>query len=124
MILVDHFWSFGRVSPVIDRLLQTFAGGETQTGGSSLLLLQADGKADEGGDVRDQDDHVGLVDGVHLHQDVQHGHLLPPIINTTLYARPLALVVPHVHNLDDNVNQPDHNGIVEKHQIECGALPQ
>ena len=117
------FWSFACVSPIIDRLLHKFAGGQTQTGGSSLLLLQADGKADEGNDVGDQDDHVSLVDGVHLDQDVQHGHLLPPI-NITLYPRPLALVVPHVDNLDDKVNQTNRNGTVEKHGVEYSALPQ
>ena len=122
IMVVRISWSIVWVSPVIDHLLQKFAAGRTQTGDFSLVLLQADGKADEGSDVGDQDGNVGLVDGVDLHQDVHQGHLL--FVHVTVSSCPLALVVPHVHNLDDNVNHPNHDGIVEEHQIEYSALPQ
>ena len=108
--------------PVIDQLLQELTCGRIQTRTTSLVLLQADGKADEGDDVGDQDGDVGLVDGVHLHQDLQQGHLL--LFDVTLFACPLAVVVPHVHYSENNIEQTNQDGVVEKNDIECGALSQ
>ena len=105
--------------PVIDQLLTC---GRIYTRTTLLVLLQADGKADEGDDVGDQDGDVGLVDGVHLHQDLQQGHLL--LFDVTLFACPLAVVVPHVHYSENNIEQTNQDGGVEKNDIECGALSQ
>ena len=105
--------------PVIDQLLTC---GRIYTRTTLLVLLQADGKADEGDDVGDQDGDVCLVDGVHLHQDLQQGHLL--LFDVTLFACPLAVIVPHVHYSENNIEQTNQDGVVEKNDIECGALSQ
>ena len=114
------FLMVGQLLPVIDQLLTC---GRIYTRTTLLVLLQADGKADEGDDVGDQDGDVGLVDGVHLHQDLQQGHLL--LFDVTLFACSLAVVVLHVYLESDNtIEQTNQDGVVEKNDIECGALSQ